>query len=72
MHMKSLENHAYLTYKEITRQQQDWRQALELLSKNNSLYCEKLGSYADRIWIFTGCGTSYYLALTASAVLSMP
>ena len=54
------------TYQEIVRQQAGWEKALDHLDAN----AEELRAYIDRfrdhVWVFSGCGTSYYLAQTAS------
>jgi glucosamine--fructose-6-phosphate aminotransferase (isomerizing) len=55
-----------ITYREITRQQNGWNRALEALTKEKSRHKEWLDRYAGHVWVFVGCGTSYYIAQTAS------
>ncbi len=53
----------YHTYKEIKSQTQAWAQALEVVSVS---ILPKVGDY-DQV-IFTGCGSTYYLSLSAAAM----
>jgi glucosamine--fructose-6-phosphate aminotransferase (isomerizing) len=53
----------YHTYKEIKFQTQAWAQALEVVSAST---LPKAGDY-DQV-IFTGCGSTYYLSLSAAAM----
>jgi glutamine---fructose-6-phosphate transaminase (isomerizing) len=53
----------YHTYKEIKSQTQAWAQALEVVSAS---LLPKAGDY-DQV-IFTGCGSTYYLSLSAAAM----
>ncbi len=53
----------YHTYKEIKSQTQAWAQALEVVSASS---LPKTGDY-DQV-IFTGCGSTYYLSLSAAAM----
>jgi glutamine---fructose-6-phosphate transaminase (isomerizing) len=53
----------YHTYKEIKSQIQAWAQALEVVSAS---LLPKAGDY-DQV-IFTGCGSTYYLSLSAAAM----
>jgi glucosamine--fructose-6-phosphate aminotransferase (isomerizing) len=53
----------YHTYKEIKSQTQAWAQALDLV---NALLLPKAADY-DQV-IFTGCGSTYYLSLSAAAM----
>ena len=55
-----------VTYKEIVRQQESWNIALDSLAKEEGEYHEIVERFRDRIWIFSGCGTSFYLAQVAS------
>lgn len=57
-----------VTYKEIIRQQSGWNIALESLEKEKSDYQKIVEKFRDRVWIFSGCGTSYYLAQVASSL----
>jgi glucosamine--fructose-6-phosphate aminotransferase (isomerizing) len=54
------------TYREIHRQPSSWMKALEYLDNLKGEKREFVKKFKDRIWVFTGCGTSYYLAQTAS------
>lgn len=60
-----------LTYKEIIRQQDSWNIALESLEKEKDDYQRIVEKFRDRIWIFSGCGTSYYLAQVASKLVKL-
>lgn len=53
----------YHTYKEIKSQTQAWAQALEVVSAS---LLPKAGDYGQVI--FTGCGSTYYLSLSAAAM----
>ena len=53
----------YHTYKEIKSQTQAWAQALDIV---NASSLAKVGDY-DQV-IFTGCGSTYYLSLSAAAL----
>ena len=53
----------YHTYKEIKSQTQAWAQALDVV---NASSLPKAGDY-DQV-IFTGCGSTYYLSLSAAAL----
>jgi len=53
----------YHTYKEIKSQTIAWAQALDVTSASN---LPKAGDY-DQV-IFTGCGSTYYLSLSAAAM----
>ena len=53
----------YHTYKEIKSQTQAWAQALDIV---NASSLPKAGGY-DQV-IFTGCGSTYYLSLSAAAL----
>lgn len=60
-----------LTYKEIIRQQKGWKTALESLKKQKDEYLQLVEKFRDRVWIFSGCGTSYYLAQVASNLVKL-
>ena len=53
----------YHTYKEIKSQTQAWAQALDVVRASS---LPKAGDY-DQV-IFTGCGSTYYLSLSAAAL----
>jgi len=53
----------YHTYKEIKSQTQAWAQALDVV---NASHLPKAGDYTQII--FTGCGSTYYLSLSAAAM----
>ena len=55
-----------LTYQEIIRQQKGWQAALDALKKEQDSQKALLEKFRDHCWVFSGCGTSYYLAQTAS------
>jgi glucosamine--fructose-6-phosphate aminotransferase (isomerizing) len=59
------------TYREIKRQQKGWKAALESLEGVRSELLQILEKYNTATWIFSGCGTSYYLAQTASIIFEM-
>jgi glucosamine--fructose-6-phosphate aminotransferase (isomerizing) len=59
-------NQSTHTYSEIMRQFSGWKKILHHLEKKGSKNLKIMEKYADAEWIFTGCGTSYYLAQTAS------
>lgn len=54
------------TYQEIMRQQAGWEKALDHLAANAGELGEFIDRFRDHVWVFSGCGTSYYLAQTAS------
>ena len=56
------------TYHEIIRQASLWKNALSHLNGLKKEYNKLVEQFSDRIWVFTGCGTSYYLAQTASTI----
>ncbi len=62
--------HEYLTYLEISRQQKIWKNALTALIYDKEKNQQLIKDFVDRIWIFVGCGTSYYIAQTASSLFS--
>src|SRR5262245_6573663 len=53
----------YATYREISSQTEAWAQALEVVSAS---LLPKTCDY-DQV-IFTGCGSTYYLSLSAAAL----
>lgn len=57
-----------VTYHEIIRQQKGWKVALEALDQNKGNQKTLLEKFGKRLWVFVGCGTSYYLAQTASTL----
>ncbi|MBN2366550.1 MAG: SIS domain-containing protein [Calditrichaeota bacterium] len=59
------------TYQEIMRQQEQWKVALQHLEKQKEFFKDLYKENKDKTWVFTGCGTSYYLAQTASAIFEM-
>jgi len=59
--MTSIHNH--VTYSEIKSQTEAWAQALEITGALTLPNAEKYGQV-----IFTGCGSTYYLSLAASAL----
>lgn len=60
-----------LTYREISRQQQGWDLALKALENSGEKLREMVEPFRERTWIFSGCGTSFYLAQTAAALFQM-
>lgn len=69
--MKDSINKNNYTYNEISRQQDIWVKVLESLGNEKTEFLEILKKYRDRKWIFTGCGTSYYLAQTGSYLFGL-
>jgi glutamine---fructose-6-phosphate transaminase (isomerizing) len=61
----------HFTYTEIHRQHNVWRGVIAALEKEKERHAKIVGDYRERMWVFTGCGTSYYLAQTASALFEM-
>jgi len=59
------------TYREIKRQQKGWKAVLESLKGKDTELLKILDKYSASTWIFSGCGTSYYLAQTASILFEM-
>ena len=55
-----------ITYQEILRQQNGWKSALGELYHRREFLHDLVAKHRDHFWTFTGCGTSYYLAQTAS------
>ncbi|HNW60535.1 MAG TPA: SIS domain-containing protein [bacterium] len=56
------------TYEEIMRQPHIWREALADLAGRKQEMRAWLAEYQQRVWVFTGCGTSYYLAQSGAAL----
>lgn len=59
------------TYQEIVRQQKIWKEALTSLSLKGAEHKKWFRDLRDRVWVFSGCGTSYYLAQTGSSLFEM-
>jgi glutamine---fructose-6-phosphate transaminase (isomerizing) len=59
------------TYQEIIRQQELWRSAQSHLARQAAVYGKWLNDYREHLWVFSGCGTSYYLAQTGAALFEM-
>ncbi|HOH06342.1 MAG TPA: SIS domain-containing protein [bacterium] len=59
-----------LTYNEIHRQAEIWRGATAALAAAREEHHVLLQRYQNHLWVFTGCGTSYYLAQTAAALFT--
>jgi glucosamine--fructose-6-phosphate aminotransferase (isomerizing) len=55
-----------LTYQEIMRQQKGWQITLSALKEEQELLKMMLEKFRNHCWVFSGCGSSYYLAQTAS------
>ena len=58
------------TYNEIHRQAEIWRGATAALAAAREEHHVLLQRYQDHLWVFTGCGTSFYLAQTAAALFT--
>ncbi len=58
------------TYQEIHRQPEIWRGAIHALAARHQEHQGLLQQYREHLWVFTGCGTSFYLAQTAAALFS--
>ena len=58
----------YSTLKEIQTQTEAWNQAIEVVARNKNEFLELWGNDYDQI-LFTGCGSSYYLALATASVM---
>ncbi|MCB0265473.1 MAG: SIS domain-containing protein [Calditrichaeota bacterium] len=59
------------TYQEILRQQAGWKKAIVHWHSQNDALKSIVDKFKDRIWVFSGCGTSYYLAQTASSLFEL-
>ena len=57
--------------REILSQPDCWRECLSSLEKDPVVSAIASGVQADAEWLFIGCGTSYYLALSAAASFSV-
>ena len=60
--------HENITYQEIVRQQSIWKQTIAHLEMDKQKSRSLLEQNKDRVWVFSGCGTSFYLAQSASVV----
>lgn len=58
------------TYKEIHRQPEIWRIAHAALAAARDEHRALLQEFRNHLWVFTGCGTSFYLAQSAAALFS--
>ncbi len=68
--MDSVHRNGSATYTEIKRQQRIWKGILEALESERQRYKEFVEHHRDALWVFTGCGSSYYLAQTGSHCFS--
>jgi len=59
------------TYREIVRQPAIWREALAVLAGQRREMGDFIAAHRERLWTFTGCGTSYYLAQSGAALFEM-
>lgn len=59
-------NQSTHTYTEIKRQFSGWKPIFSFLEKKSGHNLKIVEKYENAVWVFTGCGTSYYLAQTAS------
>ncbi|HOT95534.1 MAG TPA: SIS domain-containing protein [bacterium] len=59
------------TFKEIMRQPEIWREAMADMSRRRHEMRGWLDEHQQRVWIFTGCGTSYYLSQTGAALFEL-
>lgn len=59
------------TYREIYRQQAGWKKAIAHWQSQNDALNSLVEKFKDRVWVFSGCGTSYYLAQTASFLFEL-
>ncbi len=66
MNTKSQDN--YFTYQEIVRQQAGWEKVLSYSDTETASLHKILHKYRRHVWVFAGCGTSFYLAQTASVL----
>ncbi|HQG45703.1 MAG TPA: SIS domain-containing protein [bacterium] len=55
---------------EIHRQPEIWRDAVAALAAQSQEHQRLLREYREHLWVFTGCGTSFYLAQAAAALFS--
>ncbi|PTX64911.1 glucosamine--fructose-6-phosphate aminotransferase (isomerizing) [Melghirimyces profundicolus] len=56
----------YATYEEIRRQPETWRTSLDFMSETKDPILRFIRENQPKSVLFTGCGTSYYLSLTAA------
>jgi glucosamine--fructose-6-phosphate aminotransferase (isomerizing) len=61
-----MENHGHFTRQEIDSQPQAWASALEVLEANRTNLREFLTNNSFEDFLFTGCGSTYYLSLSAA------
>lgn len=59
---------SFTTYSEIHRQQANWSGVIDALQKEEELHSEIGKEFGKRIWVFTGCGSSFHLAQTAAVI----
>ena len=59
---------AGFTYQEILRQQTGWKNTIKHFDRQREELAKTLRLFKDHVWVFTGCGTSFYLAQTASFI----
>jgi glutamine---fructose-6-phosphate transaminase (isomerizing) len=55
------------TCSEITSQPEAWNEALDVVEKNKGELCDVINGDYEQV-LFTGCGSTYYLSLAASAL----
>ena len=55
------------TYKEITTQDNSWAASLKYLNENPPVFTDWLQQSWEQV-LFTGCGSTYYLSLSAAAI----
>ena len=63
-------NRETVTLEEILAQPQRWMKCLQLLTQNGLVRQICTHVPEDAVWLFVGCGTSYYLALSAAATFT--
>jgi len=69
--MKATKGQKNHTYEEIIKQQDIWEKAIEFLATQGVAHLHLVEQYRERVWVFSGCGTSHYLAQTAAALFEM-
>jgi glutamine---fructose-6-phosphate transaminase (isomerizing) len=67
MPASSSSNHGPHTSSEILSQPDIWRACFRRLNENSAIRDMRGKTAARKSWLFTGCGTSYYLAEAAAA-----
>jgi glutamine---fructose-6-phosphate transaminase (isomerizing) len=65
--VETLTSTKLVTYSEILTQADAWQQALEVVAQNQEGLRKLSQESFDRV-LFTGCGSTYYLALAAAAI----